>query len=71
MWWKGVCSLELEGEGSHGGWLAESFRKMVENGQEMCFGFEHWVEDGLLYHRFLRLFKLSSNKGEKISDLCG
>jgi hypothetical protein len=63
-WWKDLCRLD-----NGVGWLNQVTRKKVESGNSTKFWEDIWVGNQALEHRYPRLFSMSVQKGDVISDL--
>ncbi|WJX46635.1 beta-amyrin 28-monooxygenase [Trifolium repens] len=63
-WWKDLCCLD-----SHGEWFRQVVTKKVGRGNLCSFWKDIWVENQSLEQRFPRLFSISTQKDEVISEV--
>lgn len=65
-WWKEVKATSLEGGWN---WFQDSLHKTVFEGNATKFWDENWLEVGSLGSRFRRLYNLSCQKREAVTDM--
>jgi hypothetical protein len=63
-WWKDLCCLD-----SHGEWFRRVVAKRVGRGNSCRFWKDTWVDNQPLEQRFPRLFSISTQKDEVISEV--
>ncbi|GKU89043.1 hypothetical protein SLEP1_g3234 [Rubroshorea leprosula] len=67
-WWKDVCRIDVLGE-NRNGWLSNGFEIILGDGEEVSFWWDSWCEEGVLAHRFPRLYMLSAGMDYKIKQM--
>ncbi|KAK2426239.1 hypothetical protein P8452_40952 [Trifolium repens] len=63
-WWKNICCLD-----NHGEWFKQVVTKIVGRGNLCKFWKDIWVGNQSLEHRFPRLFSMSVQQGETITEV--
>ncbi|GKV35665.1 hypothetical protein SLEP1_g43906 [Rubroshorea leprosula] len=67
-WWKDVCRIDVLGD-NRNGWLSNGFEIIVGDGDGISFWWDSWCKDGVLAHKFPRLYMLSAGMDYKIKQM--
>jgi len=69
LWWRRMCEVRCGAGSGVGNWFDSNIRRVVGDGRDTLFWFDHWVGDSPLRFTFPRLFDLAVNKECKVVEM--